>query len=388
VSTKEGVNQTDAAGSAGKRRKLIGFPGEGQGLLAVPHYIGDKAHLNAHGPNGLPGLYSVEFVLARPDSRNMPEAEIRFADAFRGDSHLAIAKPAVIVDIDPDQILLSYKTATATFMFRGYPNEAGYLGKVVSEPFHAPNRRVAEASARTAIQGLLSNLSSQLDIPLIIEIVEVTELATKAKGLSFVAPFPPTPMAVRGAGSFNDPEFEHAVALYREALNSNTPIYRFLCFYKILELSRKRRKRLGIKHKSSLKQPRPGEQVPLRDQKAMTEWLNALFYANRDWDEGIFDQVFITEALGRKLNNLVDNELRPIRDRIAHGILDDGDFLLLDRQDDRDRVSHWLPLMRCMARRVMKNDFAEYLEYLNEDGSISESPQANPGQTTPSVSGV
>jgi hypothetical protein len=223
---------------------------------------------------------------------------------------------------------------------------------------------------------------------LIIEIVEVTELATKAKGLSFVAPFPPTLMAVRGAGSFNDPEFEHAVALYREALNSNTPIYRFLCFYKILELSRKRRKRLGIKHKSSLKQPRPGEQVPLRDQKAMTEWLNALFYANRDWDEGIFDQVFITEALGRKLNNLVDNELRPIRDRIAHGILDDGDFLFLDRQDDRDRVSHWLPLMRCMARRVMKNDFAEYLEYLNEDGSISESPQADPGQTTPSVSGV
>ena len=107
-------------------------------------------------------------MLARPDSRNMPEAKIKFADAFRGDSHLVIAKPAVIVDIDPDQILLSYKTATATFMFRGYPNEGGYLGKVVSEPFHAPSRRVAEASARTAIQWLLSNLSSQLDLPLII----------------------------------------------------------------------------------------------------------------------------------------------------------------------------------------------------------------------------
>jgi len=387
VSTKEVVNPRDAAGSAGKRRKLTGFPGEGQGILAVPHYIGDKAHLNAHGPNGAPGLYSVEFVLARPDRRNMPEAEIKFADAFRGDSHLAIAKPAVILDIDPDQILLSYRNATATFTFRGYPNEAGYLGKIVSEPFHAPSRRVAEASARSAIQGLLSNLSSQLDIPLIVEIVEVTELATKAKGMSFVAPFPATPMAVRGAGSFTDPEFEHAVALYREALNSNTPIYRFLCFYKILELSRKRRKRLGLKHKSSLKQPRPGEQVPLRDQKAMTEWLNALFY-NRDWDEGIFGQIFITEALGKKLNNLMDNELRPIRDRIAHGILDDGGFLLLDRQEDRDRVLHWLPLIRCMARRVMKNDFAEYLEYLNEDGSISESPQAAPSPTAPSVSGV
>lgn len=130
-----------------------------------------------------------------------------------------------------------------------------------------------------------------------------------------------------------------------------------------------------MKHKASLKQPRPGEQVPLRDPKAMTEWLNALFYVNRDWDEGIFDQVFIAEALGTKLNNLMDNELRPIRDRIAHGILDDGDFLLLDRQADRDLVSHWLPLMRCMARRVMKNDFPDYLAYLNEDGSITE-PEA------------
>jgi hypothetical protein len=90
----------------------------------------------------------------------MPETEIKFADAHRGDSHLAIAKPAaipaVIIDIDPDQILLSYKTATASFMFRGYPNKAGHLGKIVTEPFHAPNRRVAEANSRTAIQGLLS----------------------------------------------------------------------------------------------------------------------------------------------------------------------------------------------------------------------------------------
>jgi hypothetical protein len=90
----------------------------------------------------------------------MPETEIKFADAHRGDSHLAIAKPAaipaVIIDIDRDQILLSYKTATASFLFRGYPNKAGHLGKIVTEPFHAPNRRVAEANSRTAIQGLLS----------------------------------------------------------------------------------------------------------------------------------------------------------------------------------------------------------------------------------------
>lgn len=355
-----------------KRAKLVGFPGEAQALVAVPHYTGDKAHLNAHGPNGAPGQYTVTFVLARPNARNSPENEIKFADALHGDSHLAIAKPAVSIDIDPDQIEMSYLTQFGQLVFHGYPNEQGYLAKVASDPFFAANRNSAQRTAETAIQGLLSNLSSQLDIPFNIEAIEVTEIATKAKGIWFVAPFAPTHMAVRSAGSVTDAEFEHAVALYREALNSNTPVYRFLCFYKILELSRKRRARLGIKHKSVLKQVRPGEQVPLQDKKAMETWLNALFYVNRDWDEGVFDQVFIPEAVGRKINNLFDNQLRPIRDKIAHGILDSGEFLLLDKADDRAIVSKWLPLLRCLARRVMKNDFKEYLEFLSEDGTISE----------------
>lgn len=106
----------------------------------------------------------------------------------------------------------------------------------------------------------------------------------------------------------------------------------------------------------------------------MEKWLSALFYVNRDWDDGIFDQIFIPESLGKKINNIFDTQLRPIRDRIAHGILDSGEFLLLDKADEQARVSRWLPLMRCLARRVMKNDFKEYLEYLNEDGSISGEP--------------
>jgi hypothetical protein len=192
----EGPKKAGSIQSSSKRRKLIGFPGEGQGILAVPHYTGDKAHLNAHGPNGAPGLYSVAFVLARPNSRNTPEHEIKFANDLRGDSHLAIAKPAVIIDIDPDQVLMSYQTAAGSFLFRGYPNKDGYLGKLVTDPFHATDRLAAQKHASTAIQGLLSNLSSQLDIPLIIEVVEVTELATRKACIEF-----PSWLGARRAGS-------------------------------------------------------------------------------------------------------------------------------------------------------------------------------------------
>ena len=328
--------------------------------------------MNASGPNGAPGLYTISFVLAKPNSRNSPETEIKFADDLKGDSHLAIAKPAVKIDIDPDQVLLSFKSATASFLFRGFPNDAGYLAKLTSDPFFAVSRASAETVARTSMQSLLSNLSAQLDIPLIIELVEVTEIATKSHGISFTAPFPATPMAVRGAGTMKDPEFEHAMALYREALNTNTEIYRFLCFYKIIETSRKRRERLGRKHKATLKPIREGEQIPPRTKVEMERWMKALFHVNRDWDDAVLEQIFIPEVLGKKINNIFDNQLRPIRDKIAHGILDSGAFLLLDKVDDRQLVSKWLPFLRCAARRVMKNDFEDYLNFISEDGVVSD----------------
>ncbi len=140
MSKPQDSSQAPIVGKPGSR--LTGFHGENTGLIAVPHYIGDKAYLNANGPNGAPGLYTVSFVLAKPNSRNSSETEIKFADDLKGDSHLAIAKPAVKIDIDPDQVLLSFKSATASFLFRGFPNEAGYLAKLISDPFFAvePNR--------------------------------------------------------------------------------------------------------------------------------------------------------------------------------------------------------------------------------------------------------
>jgi hypothetical protein len=368
------TEQPDSSPTPSKpARRLTGFAGESTVMIAVPHYIGDKAYLNANGPNGAPGLYIVTFVLARPNARNSPESQVKFADDLRkGDSHLAIAKPAIKLDIDPDQVLLSFRSGTASFLFRGFPNERGYLGKLTSDPFHANSRLSAGIAARTAMYSLLSHLSAQLDIPLIVELVEVTEVATNSRGIIFAAPFPSTPMAVKAAGAMKEPEFEHTMALYREALNSNTEIYRFLCFYKILETSRRRRERLGRKHKATLKPLREGEQVPLRDKVEMEKWMKALYHVNRNWDDRALNQIFIPEVLGKKINNIFDSQLRPIRDKIAHGILDSGELLLLDKMEDRQLVAKWLPFLRCAARRVMKNDFKEYLDFIGEDGTVSE----------------
>jgi hypothetical protein len=316
-------------------------------------------------------LYTVEFVLAKPNSRNSPENEIKFADALRGDSHLAIAKPAVMIDIDPDEVLMSFMSPTQSFKFHGHPNDTGYLAKLISDPFYALSRSAAEKVASTSMRSLLSNLSAQLDIPLIIELIEVTEVATNARGISFTAPFPVTAMAVSAEESAEDPELRHTMALYREALNSNTPIYRFLCFYKIIETSRNRWNRLDSNQKAALGPLRKGERIPTRQKVEMDKWLKAIFHVNRDWDDQILQGIFIPEVLGKKINDIFDNQLRPLRHKVAHGSLDSGEFLLLDESEDRELVLKWLPFLRCAARRVMKNDFEGFLRFLDENGTVS-----------------
>jgi Methylamine utilization protein MauJ len=155
-------------------------------------------------------------------------------------------------------------------------------------------------------------------------------------------------------------------------LNSNTPIYKFLCFYKIIETSRNRWNRLDTQQKATLGPQRKGERIPATSKAEMEQWLAALFHVNRNWDDQILQEIFIPEVRRKKINDIFDNQLRELRHKVAHGSLDSGDFLLLDDSEDRELVIKWLPFLRCAARRVMKNDFSGFLRYLGEDGVISE----------------
>lgn len=206
-------------------------------------------------------------------------------------------------------------------------------------------------------------------IPLQIALIEVTEVATANKSLTLTASF-------RSGGSSApiqafDPEFANLAALYREALISNTPVYRYLCFYKILEVSRKRRERLGHKLKKQYQPKRDGEIIPSTAEEQIA-WLNAIFIGPQTWEQLTLNQIFPPEVRGKKLTALFDTQLRPLRDRIAHGILDSGEYLHVDDLAAIREITKWLPFLRCAARRTLKNDFPDhYLPYLSEDGSVA-----------------
>jgi hypothetical protein len=216
-------------------------------------------------------------------------------------------------------------------------------------------------------KGTVSEYSAALDMPLQVQLIEVTELRTSNKSLTLVAPF-------LGGGSSApiaqyDPEFASLAALYREGLLANSAVYRYLCFYKILEVSRKRRERLGRKMKTAYKPIRHGERIP-ESRSDQISWLAAVFLP-RQWPDLMLNQIFPTEARGKKLTALFDGELRRLRDRIAHGILDSGQYLHVDDPGAVREIARWLPFLRCAVRRTLKNDFpTHYLPFLKEDGTV------------------
>src|SRR5260221_14407426 len=116
--------------------------------------------------------------------------------------------------------------------------------------------------------------------------------------------------------------------MYREALNSNSSVYRFLCLFKIIEGIRVRRARLG---KETGGDPetcfRPMEIIP-KDDGTLKAWLNAIFPIHREWDGLTLNQMFPEESKGKRLMHIVGAELTKLRDEIAHGIMRSGELSL------------------------------------------------------------
>src|ERR1035438_9853673 len=71
----------------------MGVPGEAQGMVVFNRFE-EPDPRNAGGPPGLPGQYRVTFLFERPNYRQIKEYEFTFVGHLRGDSHLAITKPA------------------------------------------------------------------------------------------------------------------------------------------------------------------------------------------------------------------------------------------------------------------------------------------------------
>ena len=352
----------------------MGMTGLVQHIITVNRFADPNDPRNQSGPAGKPGNYKVVFVFGRPGYPLISENKFVFAHDLKGDSHLAILRPAFSTPTNEgmDQIRVNGNTSEGQFTFVGYPNEQGFLGKIVIESVTARDFDDAELKAYRALAPSLSIWSLYRDIPLQISQTDSVELATGNARTSFVNPVVEAAWAVPASGTISE-EFRRYASLYREDLNSNTPAYQFLCFFKIIEGVQGRRARVSAYAKSKGQQPkRYDERIPA-NRSDCELWLKAIFYGRQPWDSLSLDEIFRPEILGKKISRVIESELRPLRVRVAHAVLDSGEpTLMADEGLDVQKITKWIPLAKCIARRMLRSEFPEFLPFVDEDGMVRE----------------
>lgn len=93
-------------------------------------------------------------------------------------------------------------------------------------------------------------------------------------------------------------------SIYRDALNSNSHIYQFLCYYKIIEGVLKRRKRLGTEAaKRGETFSRPGENLPA-DTESQIRWLREVLGIDAPSQEMHYKSFFPAEFVGKRCRGI------------------------------------------------------------------------------------
>ncbi len=199
--------------------------------------------------------------------------------------------------------------------------------------------------ARSAFhQGLvpfLDYISYVANVPIIIARVNYSDEKNKVQSFEFTTPY--QEILINPTENTLHPEMLPVYALYREAKNTMSPLYRFLCYYKILEgiynHLRPEIYRLAREHSVDLSSKK--ETIP--DDREMHTNHNTL--------------------VGRPIKDFFDRELSDYRNDVAHYILDSGTFLSVTNPDVTDKYLGILwPAEQC-CRIVIAEQESLYTQY-------------------------
>lgn len=335
--------------------KPWGVPSEEHQLWVVPLKAGEQPPKDLVGK---PGKYKIQLLLMRPGYPLMTEHEFKFIDDVVGDSHVAITKPLKERRLeDVVQVLLQANGHGQTVKFKGIPNDNGYLGKIIVEELTANSFSHAETLAYEVLAPFLSAWSLHLDIPVHVETIQVTSLETHTSSLRVRTPTFEMTFA-GGISPVLTDDFCQYASLYREAMNSNSGFYRFLCFYKIIESISFRRSRTNEAAKQAGQEVRRFHEVIPSNQDELIALLKDVYPWRTQWDAFALNQIVPVEVYGKRIGGVREKYLNPIRVGIAHALLKTGEVRIsLDKLEHIQQVNKWLPLCRVLARMTLRNDF-------------------------------
>jgi len=283
---------------------------------------------------GSRGVYVITYVLSLP-GKEMFRSTFPFGTLKEaGDSLLLMPGNAVRLDM---KVVSGPPGVPLPIHIIGHANTRGALARL-EMCLDAADFRTAQAYAHNWMTSFLSWWSFVEDVEIDVAGVYVLEESTGMQRwiggiLGREKAF--TPRAVEPFKTDHRALFSS----YREALVATNPFYKALCFYRIVEgVYNMRGARARVATQADQQYREPEEKIPL--------------------DNSVFDELereSFKPYLGWKFTR-VRQELRDlIRNALAH-IDPTKDVLVADEYDDVERCEDAIPVLRYVARQMLRNE--------------------------------
>lgn len=333
----------------------LGLPGSHQTFLI--QFIKASEPVPPHA--GV-GPFEVTVVLGTTEAASQDAGGVDLRTDRGGDSMLIVPRGSKLADPvielwaeEPCEPPLSAPATLssvprAELKFVGYRNERGRLARLVVRQVAATSAAGARARVVAAARVVLARWSFMLDRPFRIARVVVGCETTKCLTINARTPYVPTERVPATSGS-TPAELSIALDYYAEALAASSPIFEFLCFYKAAEVLRRYRGEIQAKLRAA--------KLPPLDDHRFSDEADAEL-----WGEDL------ARLAPRTFRDVVADELRLMRNRVAHAFLDEDETPLVNPAE-LERVSDDARRWSSVARFVVRTWADELLLRAAEEDS-------------------
>jgi len=289
---------------------------------------GDPTYKPGQNPEGGPGWYWVELTL-HPHPILFSEIDrTSLRNDFIGDSLVNLSGPLSVGENREHIFTIQLRNTNLEYFV--YCNQKGRLSHF-NIRCQASNFQESIKAARNNIQPFLSGWATRFNIPIYVFRIRALEEATNIRqNILYHQLYGPVTVSYEEIDRlYGFPKDTRLISFYHEALNSSSPKYQFLCYFKVIELV------LGLRGKKKVRR---------RDTLPDEEWFR--LHLTPDLQ---------ARLIGKKITAIRDNALRPIRNRIAHGLLDED----VDGDISNEEVYPYMPVAKLMAERLLLAELVE-----------------------------
>jgi hypothetical protein len=224
-------------------------------------------------------------------------------------------------------------------------NASGRISKLEIDEIDASSEQEARRKARAIVHTLLDNVSFLLDVPVAIFQSDVFDPRSGNWNVTTRTPFPvaiwsdPVPMK---------PELNGYIALYREGITSQQPVYSFLCFLRIsggliAELSKSRQ--LDSERSKTRAVPKSDDDIRIWARQVFPEWYR--------WNAFELASIAPPECRGLSFSRITETILSPLKAAIVQTLVASDAAVTMYDLAQLEQIDRWVPLLRAMARSLI-----------------------------------